>query len=94
MTFCKYETKFDVVRSQRDAQTATSGKKKTTWGKIFVEDGASAGARLGAGIGAGAGLGTGLVLVLVLPPHCLGGLQLVLCFRQQLLVHLLLVFQS
>ena len=34
------------------------------------------------------------VLVLVLPPHCLGGLQLVLCFRQQLLVHLLLVFQS
>ena len=34
------------------------------------------------------------VLVLVLPPHCLGGLQPVLCFRQQLLVHLLLVFQS
>ena len=90
MTFSKYETKFDVVRSQRAAQTTTSGKKKTTWGKIFVEDGASAGARLGAG----AGLGTGLVLVLVLPPHCLGGLQPVLCFRQQLLVHLLLVFQS
>ena len=60
MTFCKYETKFDVVRSQRDAQTATSGKKKTTWGKIFVEDGASAGARLGAGIGAGTGLGAGI----------------------------------
>ena len=60
MIFSKYETKFDVVRSQRAAQTTTSGKKKTTWGKIFVEDGASAGARLGAGIGAGAGLGTDL----------------------------------
>ena len=36
--FAKYETKFGVVRSQRAAQTTTSGKKKTAWGKIFGED--------------------------------------------------------
>ena len=62
--FSKFETKFGAVRSQRAAQTASSGKKKTAWGKLFGEDGAGAGASVGAGLGAGigadAGLGTGL----------------------------------
>ena len=36
--FNKYDEKFGAVRTQRPSQPASSGKKKSAWGKIYGPD--------------------------------------------------------